>query len=537
MIQQKLPFTFLATIALFFCNQTKAQLTINSATLFIQPGATVSVQGNITSNADIQGAGTVILNGSANQSVDMSGKTIQNLQINNTANATLASNIIVGKSLTFTAGKITLGTNNLTLVDTATTTGQGTGKFLETNSTGQVIKNLTKNVASVEIPVGNGTTYRPAFVTSTGTYSSANVGVRVSALADPSKPPMISDYLLAYWPITQTGITGTLNVTGQYAGAGDISGTASNLKGYFYNGTDWSSTNTTSTTASNQVAAPVVGNGDVYGMDGFIVLKAKVYLQAAYNTSTPGIMNETLRAAGLLPLSDPYRAAPYNTVFTQTNDAATETTTSTVLGPQANPNNDIVDWVFVELRNTAASPGNTVLQSRSALLQRNGNVVDVDGISPVTFNNVAAGNYRIAVRHRNHVSACINVSSMPTLSEKQSVASLLDFTSNTALLYAGTVTNAPVATLATGVYGLWSGNANGDAAVKMTGAFATQNDYLKLLGVLGSSANSINNTYSGQDLNFDGTVKMTGAFATQNDYLKLLGVLGSSSKAITQPTF
>jgi hypothetical protein len=46
-----------------------------------------------------------------------------------------------------------------------------------------------------------------------------------------------------------------------------------------------------------------------------------------------------------------------------------------------------------------------VLATRSALLQRDGDIVDVDGSSAVAFNSLAAGNYLVAVVHRNHLSA------------------------------------------------------------------------------------------------------------------------------------
>src|SRR5260221_11835856 len=151
MKQKNLPSLLFVLTALFICNETKAQLSINSATFFIQPGATVTVQGDVTSNVDIQGSGKVLLNGSTNQNINMGGTVIQNLEINNSSNATLASNAKVGKSLTFTNGKITLGANNFILSDSATTFGQGTGKFLETNSTGQVVKQLIANVTSYEV--------------------------------------------------------------------------------------------------------------------------------------------------------------------------------------------------------------------------------------------------------------------------------------------------------------------------------------------------------------------------------------------------
>jgi hypothetical protein len=74
---------------------------------------------------------------------------------------------------------------------------------------------------------------------------------------------------------------------------------------------------------------------------------------------------------------------------------------------QQDPNNNIVDWVFLELR-SATTPGNTILQTRSALLQRDGDIVDVDGVSAVYFKNVLSGNYTLAVRHRNHLAMSTN---------------------------------------------------------------------------------------------------------------------------------
>jgi hypothetical protein len=50
-----------------------AQLFIDNAQFFIQPGASVTVQGDVTSNTDIQGTGKLVLKGSANQNVNMGG--------------------------------------------------------------------------------------------------------------------------------------------------------------------------------------------------------------------------------------------------------------------------------------------------------------------------------------------------------------------------------------------------------------------------------------------------------------------------------
>ena len=67
-----------------------------------------------------------------------------------------------------------------------------------------------------------------------------------------------------------------------------------------------------------------------------------------------------------------------------------------------------------------------VLQTRSALVQRDGDIVDIDGVSPVTFNNVASTNYTIAVRHRNHLGLSTNPATFnPLLGETKSTASLV----------------------------------------------------------------------------------------------------------------
>src|SRR6187549_3612693 len=109
----KLPITLVCTM--FIYQVSKAQLYIDNATFIIQPGATVTVQGDVTSNADIQGTGKIVLKGTTAQTVNMGGFTIPNLEIDNTANATLNGDAKIGTALLFTNGKILLGANNLTL--------------------------------------------------------------------------------------------------------------------------------------------------------------------------------------------------------------------------------------------------------------------------------------------------------------------------------------------------------------------------------------------------------------------------------------
>ncbi|HEV8082501.1 MAG TPA: hypothetical protein VGP55_04825 [Chitinophagaceae bacterium] len=521
---------FTITCIIFSCT-IKAQLTVNASDLFMQTGATITVQGNVTGNANIPGTGTVLLKGTINQNITMNGFTIPLLEINNVAGATLTGNTRIGTSLTFTNGKIKTGNFNFTLADVATTAGSGTSKFIETTGTGQVFKEVTSNLSSIVIPLGAGTSYRPALLTTSGTYSNAKIGVRVLATANPNKPPKISDYILAYWPVTKTGITGTVTVAGQYIDAADISGTEANLRGYYFNGTDWSSASETHNTSTNQVSAPITAaSGELTALDKFDLLKARAFLQGAYN-STLGLMNDALRTpTNLIPLSDPYRTAPYNTSFTHLANTITEVAPVSVFNNQASANDNIVDWVFVELRNGNVSSGNPVLQTRSALIQRDGDIVDIDGISPVTFNNVPSTNYTIAVRHRNHLGLCTySYTLAPLLGEVKSTASLVDFTTATDAQLFGTSNAYTVSS--DGKNLLWGGNANMNNKASYINP-ANDKDYI-LSTILGGNSAATVNGYNQGDINFDHVVKFTGP-GNDKDYLLSAILNGSSITVRTQ---
>lgn len=94
----------------------------------------------------------------------------------------------------------------------------------------------------------------------------------------------------------------------------------------------------------------------------------------------------------LIPTAHPCSGAPWN-------HTGTETTSGGVLAVSGT--DAIVDWVLLELRN-AATPA-TIVARREALLQRDGDFVDVDGVSPVSFWDLPNCSYHVAVRHRNHL--------------------------------------------------------------------------------------------------------------------------------------
>lgn len=123
----------------------------------------------------------------------------------------------------------------------------------------------------------------------------------------------------------------------------------------------------------------------------FISVDVKALLKGAMGSS---IMNDNLRTAGLIPTQEPFSALGYTYV-----GGGGESIGAAVLNVTGN--NAIADWVIIELRDKTSE--NTVLASRAALLQRDGNVVDLDGTSPVAFDCQPVDDYYVALRHRNHL--------------------------------------------------------------------------------------------------------------------------------------
>lgn len=108
-----------------------------------------------------------------------------------------------------------------------------------------------------------------------------------------------------------------------------------------------------------------------------IQLSPKAFLQGPLDGTS---MNKTVAQNALLPLSDPYGKG---------------------VSVGSIPDN-VVDWVMVELRD-ATTPSN-VIESRTAFVLDNGNVVDLDGISALTFEAKIGASYHVAIHHRNHLA-------------------------------------------------------------------------------------------------------------------------------------
>lgn len=518
------------TCMLFLGHKSQAQLSISGASFTIESGAVVTVQGNLSSNVDIGGSGRILMKGVAGQTINMNGKTIPNLEIDNVNNVSLGSSITrLSGSLLFTNGKLQLGNNDLILAPTVTSSGMGTSKFVETNGTGYVVRELTADVANSITPVGTGSDYTPLSITNSGsTYSAGRISAQAKGVANPNKHPRTESFLTVYWPVLKSGITGgTTTANGTYVDPTRVTGTEADLTGMFWNGTNWSNTGSTQNAATNTAGATITSNsGDLYAMNTFVLVSPKAFLQGAYNNTTQR-MNDRLRnstgayvtgvvpASNVLPTVDPYRSAPYN--FVPVNDATAENVISTAFAnpfaDQANADNNIVDWVFLELRNTV-TPGNTILQTRSALLQRDGDIVDVDGVSPVYFKKVTPGaSYTLTVKHRNHLAMSTNPATFTKVLGL--VTSGIDFTtiSSTSLMGASN-TNY----LNNGLLNmLYAGNVNNNTNIRWS-APSSDKDYI-FTNILGNnSATVLSNVYSQGDVDLNRSVRWS-APNSDKDYI------------------
>ncbi len=240
---------------------------------------------------------------------------------------------------------------------------------------------------------------------------------------------------------------------------------------------DWlDPTNTSTTLNSYQPTAPSV------------VVQLRAMLEGPFDPATVQ-MRDGLRTAGLVPLTEPYTAAGYAHV-----GGGGETTTAPVLATTGA--NAVVDWVVVELRN-AANPAQ-VVATRSALVQRDSDIMMADGSTNLTFSMPAAS-YYVAVRHRNHLGIMT-----ATALSLGSAATAIDLGLPATAVYGG----AGAANNAAGKRVLCAGDVWHDGQLLYTGENNDRDRILQRVG--GTVPTATVNGYHPEDANMDGQVRYTG---------------------------
>jgi large repetitive protein len=225
-----------------------------------------------------------------------------------------------------------------------------------------------------------------------------------------------------------------------------------------------------------------------------IALKVRVYLEGSLMNSSGiasdgrPLMRDNLRVSPfnskrIIPLKDPYQYA-VNASPTYVYDLSAtpqlinrykeiacgtyakfgvipDSTIFNITGQNA-----IVDWIFVELRDK--NDNKKIVATRSGLLQRDGDIVDLDGKSALAFPDVEADNYYIAIKHRNHLSVMSKSNLQPTV-----YITLVDFTKPSLQTYDIGIVNGnnyrdlgQKYNVKPGYNSMWAGDFNSDGILK-----------------------------------------------------------------------
>ncbi|CAH0997672.1 hypothetical protein EMA8858_03806 [Emticicia aquatica] len=239
-------------------------------------------------------------------------------------------------------------------------------------------------------------------------------------------------------------------------------------------------------------------------LNSFVKINVKAYLQGAgTGVSSPilanvdGLLRDDLRSgintgnSNLLPTSiEPYTLLGFSGVT-----ANTVTANFSTIG-----NDAIVDWVLVELR--SASNATAIIARQAAFIQRDGDIVDTDGISVLSIP-ASDASYYVSVRHRNHLG--IMTASTVALSGTGTPAAI-DFTLPTTVTYG---TNAQITI--SGKNYLWAGNANLESDVN--------GSTVPNARVIAQGSSSDRSKILSEVINASGNSSRSNAFATAQGYL------------------
>ena len=184
----------------------------------------------------------------------------------------------------------------------------------------------------------------------------------------------------------------------------------------------------------------------------FYMLGLKAFLQGPYDAIT-NVMNTGLNNAGNIPLQQPFGSNPAAKWYYNGGENVT-----------AVPNNEIVDWVLIQLRDAtdaANATGATVKETKAVFLLKDGSITGLDGNAPVPFTTEINDNMYVVIYHRNHLGI---LSSGPVQQTGEN-AYVYDFSTDENKVYGGSVAYKQ---LEPGVWGMVSADGNGDGSITNT---------------------------------------------------------------------
>jgi uncharacterized protein YjiK len=192
------------------------------------------------------------------------------------------------------------------------------------------------------------------------------------------------------------------------------------------NGIDFSSREDATVSNRPELTVGFIPNNDQ------VLVETRLFLEGPYD-AIGDTMKTDLRDNDVIPLTSPYSEDPRTVASIPEN---------------------ITDWVLVQLRETESG---AAVSSKSALLRNDGHIVADDGTTEQISMDISENNYFIVVNHRNHLA----VMSANSVQLNSSSSSLYDFSTGTGQYY-----GSGAKELETGVFGMFTGDANGNDQVQ-----------------------------------------------------------------------
>ena len=409
-----------------------------------------AVSGNL-----LQGStGTVSFDGTSTQNIDGSAKTwFNNLAVNNAVN--IQTETSVASNLGLSGGSINLGAADLKMESGATISGAGPTQYVVAGSNGRLVQEV--QAADVLFPVGTATSYVPVTLNNSGNTDNFGVSVFSDVLdggTTGSTIPEIDDCVNNTWNITEETAGGSdLSIAVQWNASDEgITFDRSQSAIGHYNGS-WDPDGAGPAQGTNpytqirngitSLSAFAVGDTESpMAITLALTIDLAAFLEGPFNGTN---MNTSLNTGGLLPLAQPYNAAPWNYAGTES-----------VASIPANA----VDWVLLELRDAAdaiSATDATVIDRQAAFVLADGTVVATDGASYPEFGGSVSQNLFVLIYHRNHLA----VMSANPVTQSGGLYSW-NFTTGSEKGYGDTAGQNEIST---GIWGLVGGDADANGTI------------------------------------------------------------------------
>ena len=218
-----------------------------------------------------------------------------------------------------------------------------------------------------------------------------------------------------------------------------------------------------------------------------ISLNLKIMLEGPFATTE---MSTLLNSTGYIPLQQPYGVSPWF-----------YTGSESVPGI---PNVNVTDWVLVELRQTSGGAGTatsgTRIARKAGFVLKNGTIVDLNGFGVLQVNANVTQNLYVVIWHRNH----LGIMSASAVTQTGGIYNY-DFTNSSAKAYGGTAAQKQ---LATGIWGMVTGDGNGDKFINATDKSAVWSTSVGNVGYLSADFN-MNSQVNNQDKNDKWLINLT----------------------------